>query len=137
MRKSHIVVSLFFLSFLLTSCAKKMSFERSTVVPGADGKVAVKKDNNDNYKITINTVNLPASKNLIPAKEVYVVWMEDHENNIKKLGQIKPSTGLLSKAYKGELIATSTSKPKKIYITAEDGGELTYPGSMMVLTTHE
>ena len=78
MRKSHIVFSLFFLSFLLTSCAKKMSFERSTVVPGADGKVAVKKDNNDNYKITINTVNLPASKNLIPAKEVYVVWMEDH-----------------------------------------------------------
>ena len=104
-------------------------------MPGADGKVAVKKDNNDNYKITINTVNLPASKNLIPAKEVYVVWMEDQDNNIKKLGQIKPSTGLLSKAYKGELIATSTSKPKKIYITAEDAGELTYPGSMMVLTT--
>jgi len=137
MRKSQLIVSILFLSFLLTSCAKKMSFERSPVVPGADGKVAVKKDKNGNYTINVNTVNLPASKNLTPAKEVYVVWLEDEANNVKKLGQIKPTTGLLSKAYKGELNATSTSKPKRIFITAEDAGESDYPGSTLVLTTRE
>jgi len=114
-----------------------MSFERSTVVPGADGKVAVTKDHNDNYAITVNTVNLPSSKNLTPAREVYVVWMEDEDKNVRKLGQIKPTTGLLSKAYKGELKATSTTRPRKIFITAEDGGELEYPSDMMVLTTHK
>ena len=137
MRKSLIAVSIFFLSLLFSACAKKMSFERSPVVPGADGKVGVKKDNNDNYTITVNTVNLPSPNNLIPSREVYVVWMEDVDKNVRKLGQIKPTTGLLSKAYKGELRATSTSKPRKIFITAEDGGALEYPGDVLVLTTHE
>ncbi len=137
MRKIHIVISILFLSVLSVSCAKKMNFERSTVVPGADGNVAVKKDKNDNYNITVSTVNLPASKNLTPAKEVYVVWMEDEDKNVKKLGQIKPTTGLLSKAYKGGLVAKSTSRPRKIFITAEDKGELEYPGDLMVLTTRE
>ena len=137
MRKVHIAISVFFLSILFGACAKKMNFERSTVVPGADGKVAVTKDRNDNYTISVNTVNLPSSKNLTPSREVYVVWMEDENKNVKKLGQIKPTTGLLSKAYKGELIAKSTSRPRKVFITAEDGGELEYPGSLLVLTTHE
>jgi hypothetical protein len=137
MRKRHIVISIFFLSFLFGACAKKMSFERSTVVPGANGKVAVKKDNNDNFTITVNTVNLPSANHLEPSREVYVVWMEDGDKNVKKLGQIKPTTGLLSKAYKGELRATSTSKPRKIFITAEDGGALEYPGDLLVLTTDE
>jgi hypothetical protein len=137
MRKGHIVIYIFFLSFLLGAYAKKMSFERSPVVPGADGTVAVKKDNNGNYVITVNTVHLPSAKNLTPSKEVYVVWIEDEGNNVKKLGQIKPNTGLLSKAYKGELKATSTSKPRRIFITAEDGGELEYPGSVLVMTTHD
>lgn len=137
MRRTNIIISIFFLSFLFGACAKKMSFERSSVVPGADGKVAVSKDKNDNYTITVNTVNLPSSKNLTPSREVYVVWMEDQDKNVKKLGQIKPTTGLLSKAYKGELKATSTSRPRKVFITAEDNGELEYPGDLMVLSTQQ
>ena len=135
MRKIDIIVSLVFASFLLVACSSKMNFERSPVVPGADGKVAVKKDNNGNYSITVNTVNLPSSKNLTPSRDVYVVWMEDENKNVKKLGQIKPSTGLLSKAYKGEMRATSTTRPRKIFITAEDKSELEYPSNELVLTT--
>jgi len=137
MRKIDIILSLLLASFLFVACAAKMNFERSPVVPGADGKVAVKKDNNSNYSITVNTVNLPSSKNLTPSKEVYVVWMEDENKNVKKLGQIKPSTGLLSKAYKGEMRATSTTRPRKIFITAEDNTELEYPSNELVLTTRE
>src|SRR5437764_3416284 len=120
MRKTNVFIYFAFVSFLLSACATKIPFERSPVVPGADGKVTMKKDNNGNYSISVSTVNLPSSKNLTPSKEVYVVWMEDENKNIKKLGQIKPTTGLLSKAYKGELKATSTSRPRKIFITAED-----------------
>ena len=137
MRKIDVVLSLVFASFLFSACASKMGFQRSPVVPGADGKVAVKKDNNNNYSITVNTVNLPSSKNLTPSKDVYVVWMEDENKNVKKLGQIKPSTGLLSKAYKGEMKATSTTRPRKIFITAEDNTELEYPSNDLVLTTSD
>jgi len=137
MRKNYVVLPLLCALFLFTACAKKMSFERSSVVPGADGKVAVKKDNNDNYLITVSTVNLPSAKNLTPARDAYVVWMEDEDKTVKKLGQIKPSTGLLSKAYKGELKATSTSRPRRVFITAEDGGGLDYPGDFTVLSTHD
>jgi hypothetical protein len=137
MRKISIIISLLFLSFLFSACATKIAFERSSIVPGADGKVAVKKDNNNNYSITVSTVNLPSSKNLTPSREAYVVWMEDEEKNIKKLGQIKPTTSLLSKAYKGELKTTSTSKPRKVFITAEDNVDLEYPSNDLVLTTHE
>src|SRR5690349_15374560 len=137
MRKIDIIVSFVLVSFLMGACATKMGFERSSVVPGADGKVAVKKDNNNNYAITVNTVNLPSSKNLTPSRDVYVVWMEDENKNVKKLGQIKPSTGLLSKAYKGELKATSTSRPRKVFITAEDNSELEYPSNDLVLTTSD
>ena len=137
MRKTNVFIYFAFVSFLLSACATKIPFERSPVVPGADGKVTMKKDNNGNYSISVSTVNLPSSKNLTPSKEVYVVWMEDENKNIKKLGQIKPTTGLLSKAYKGELKATSTSRPRKIFITAEDNGELDYPGNELVLTTRD
>ena len=137
MRKAHIAISIFLVSFLLSACAKKMSFERSAVVPGADGKVAVKKDRNGNYSISVSTVNLPSAKNLTPAREVYVVWMEDQDKNVKKLGQIKPSTGFMSKAYKGELSATSTAKPRRVFITAENNGEPEYPGELLVMTTQD
>src|SRR5206468_11952824 len=104
---------------------------------GADGKVAVTKDKNNNYDIVVNTVNLPSSKNLTPSRDVYVVWMEDQDKKVKKLGQLKPSTSMLSKAYKAQLKATSTSKPTRVFITAEDNGELEYPSNELVLTTHE
>ena len=122
---------------MLTACAEKLSFGSSPVVPGANGKVSIKKDNNNNYSIKVNTVNLTPAKNLTPSREVYVVWMEAEDNNLRKLGQIKPSTGLIGKSYKGELSATSTSKPRRVFITAEDDGNVEYPGTSLVLSTDD
>ena len=73
MTKTNAIIFFAFVSFLLSACATKIPFERSPVVPGADGKVSMKKDNNGNYSISVSTVNLPSSKNLTPSKEVYVV----------------------------------------------------------------
>jgi hypothetical protein len=112
-----------------------MTFTNSPVVPGAEGKVKIKKDDNNNYTVTVNVVNLPDSKKLSPPKDVYVVWMETEENVVKNIGQIQPSSGVLSKAMKGELNATATSKPTKIFITAEDDGNTQNPGMQTVLMT--
>ena len=134
MTKKFIIIPLCFVAFLFTACAKKFSFSSSEVVPGARGKVAVKQDNNNNYIINVKTVHLTPAKNLTPAKAAYVVWMEGEDNSLKKLGQLKPSNTIISKTQKGELKATTTSKPKKIFITAEDDINTEYPSSTMVLT---
>ena len=120
---------------ILFSCTKKMSFQASPVVPAASGKVKYKKDDNNNYTINVDVENLAEAKNLSPSRELYVVWMESDTQGPKSLGQIKTSSGLFSSKLKGSLIATSTTKPKKVYITAEDNATVQYPGSQRILST--
>jgi len=135
MKKIISIVTVLIMVAFISSCARKMSFEKSPVVPAATGSVKIKNDNNDNYTITVKTVNLAEPKDLTPARNTYVVWMEDNSRAITSLGQIKSSSGMFSKALKGELKATATTKPERIFITAEDDGSVQYPGTQMVLTT--
>lgn len=127
--------TLVLLGFILVSCARKMNFAPSSVVPAATGSVKIKKDKNNNYIVTVNVVNLADPKNLNPSRSVYVVWLEDDRNSTKNIGQITTSSSMFSKALKGEVEATATSMPSRVFITAEDDGNVQYPGSQMVLTT--
>lgn len=135
MKPVYIISTLIILGFLLVSCARKMNFAPSSVVPAATGHVKIKKDNNNNYIVTVNVLNLADPKNLDPSRKVYVVWLEDERNSTKNIGQITTSSSMFSKALKGEIKATATSMPGRIYITAEDDGNIQYPGSQVVLTT--
>lgn len=135
MKKIIAIACAFVMVAFISSCARKMSFASSPVVPAATGSVKIKNDNNNNYTITVKTVNLAEPKDLTPSRNTYVVWMEDNSNAITSLGQIKSSSGMFSKALKGELKATATTKPDRIFITAEDDGTVQYPGTQMVLTT--
>lgn len=123
------------LAFVLASCATKMSFQNSSVVPAATGDVKIKKDKNNNYDLTVNVTNLAEPEKLSPSRSVYVVWMESDRNELKKLGQIKVSTGTFNKALNGELNTTTTTKPDKIFITAERDAEVENPVGETVLTT--
>ena len=129
-------LTLFFLViFFLGSCARKLTFEVSPVVPAATGKVKIKKSKNDNYIIVVNIKNLAPATRLSPPREVYVVWMESRNRRPENLGMIKTSTGLFSSTLKGDMTAASNYKPAGIFITAEDNGRVTYPGSQVVLKT--
>ena len=121
--------------FALSSCAKKMTFVNSPVVPAATGKVKYKKDDNNNYIISVEVENLAAAKNLTPPRELYVVWMESKRNRTRNIGQINTSSGLFSSKLKGSLKAVSTTTPTSFFITAEDNGNVQYPGSQRVLST--
>lgn len=120
-----------FMVVALSSCTPKMTFLNSTIAPAATGGVSVKKDKNNNYVLNVSVMNLAEPKQLTPAKETYIVWMESDESSVKKLGQIAPR----SKALKGELKTTSTDKPKEVYITAENDANTTYPNGDIILTT--
>lgn len=118
----------------LTSCSRKVAFTSSTVVPGADGSVKVKKDDNGNHAIDIVIRNLADPQRLALPQNTYVVWMES-DNGLKNLGQLKSETGLLSKARKAEMETVTPYKPTRIYITAESDGNVQTPGNQVVLST--
>ena len=125
-----------FTLLLLTSCAHKISFQNSSVVPAARGDVKVKKDNNHNYVISISLANLAEVNRLQPPKNTYVVWMVTDDQLTKNIGQIKSSTGRFSSSLKASFKTVSSFKPSKIFITAEDDGDIQYPASQVVLSTN-
>ena len=118
-----------------TSCGKNIAFQNSTIVPAAQGKVSVKKDNNKNYAIKIKISNLAEVTRLQPSKNVYVVWMDTDENLIKNIGRIKSDSGFMSSKLKASFETVTSFKPIKIFITAEDNQDTLYPGTQMVLST--
>jgi len=133
-----IICLLFFLpvTYFSSSAQKKVSFNTSTVVPGAEGTVRVKKDKNGNFNIDIDIVNLPEPKKLTPAKKAYVVWVETKEKGSKNIGQIHSSSSMFSKTKKASITTVSPNKPVRIFITAEDDPATEEPGEVEVLTTN-
>ena len=120
---------------LLGSCAKKVTFLTSSVVPAARGSVKVTKDNNSNYVLKIQLSNLAESSRLQPAKESYVVWIAADDATTKNMGQIKSGTHLMSKSLTAAFKSVSSFKPTKVFITAEDDPATQYPSRLIVLTT--
>jgi hypothetical protein len=123
------------IAITLQSCAKKLTFPVSVVVPAAEGTVKIKKDKNRNYTIDLRLIRLADSKRLSPPKNMYIVWMESETNGTRNLGQLKTSSGMFSKTLKSSLKTVSSFKPTKIYITAEDDAGIQYPSGQTVLST--
>ena len=118
-----------------TSCAKKIKFINSTVVPAAKGYVKVKKDKNMNYIVKVEVSDLAEVERVQSTKTTYVVWMETDRGNSENLGQLKSSTSFLSKRHTASLETASSYRPVKIFITTEEGINVQYPGRQVVLTT--
>lgn len=127
------LIGIISISFLLPSCAKKIMFNNSNIVPAAEGYVKIKKDNNKNYIIDLNVKNLAEPNRLTPPKQLYMVWMETEQNGVKAIGQLKTSSGMLSSALKSDLKTSSPYKPTAFFITAEDDVAPQYPSSFVVL----
>ncbi|HLG39602.1 MAG TPA: hypothetical protein VI461_08030 [Chitinophagaceae bacterium] len=122
--------------FMFSSCARKITFLPSTVVPAAEGFVKVNKDKNNNYVIKIELINLAEPNKLQPPKKTYVVWMDANQELTKNLGQINSSSSLLSQKLKASFETVSPVKPTKIFITAEDDASIQYPGWQIILSTN-
>ena len=124
------------MTFSFDSCAVKSAFLNSSVVPAAQGKIKVKRDNkNQNYVISVDVTGLAEVERLQTSKHNYVVWMETEQGNTENLGQLTSSSGFLSKNMKAALVTVSSYKPAKIYITAEYNSDVQNPGNQIVLTT--
>jgi hypothetical protein len=129
------VLPILFAAALLGSCAKKVTFNPSTTVPGASGSVKIKKDKNDNYGIDLDVRNLPDAGSLQPPKRGYTVWMETNDNRALNIGSLDISSGLFSKKRKGNMQTTSSFRPVRVFVTPEDEQAPTIPGAEPVLST--
>jgi hypothetical protein len=119
-----------------SGCAVKAPFLNSTIVPAAEGQVKMKTDKNKNFVISIEIYNLALPERLDPPKNVYVVWMDDGNNIIKNMGQIKSSAPFMSKSLKASFRNTSSFRPVKIFITTEYEANVQIPSSETVLMTN-
>ncbi len=120
--------ALFLFTVLFSSCETKINFLTSSVVPAARGYVTVKTDKNKNYVLNIQVSNLAESTRLSPSKSTYVVWVTGVKGNVQNIGQIQ--TSKLSAA----LETVSPYKPSKVFITAENEGNVQYPGETILTT---
>ncbi len=123
------------LIFSITACTQKIDFLNSSVVPAAKGAVNVKQDKNKNYAIEVAIIDLAEVERLQTSKKTYVVWIETESGDAENIGQLKSSTGFLSKQHKATLETVTSFKPVKLFVTAEDGMDVRYPDSRIVLTT--
>jgi hypothetical protein len=121
--------------FTVISCARKVTFLTSPIVPAARGYVKVKKDSNKNYLIKVELTDLAEVSRLQPSRNTYVVWMETDDQITRNIGQIKSSSSLFSSKLKASFETVSSSKPTKIFISAEDEADSKYPGMQVVLST--
>lgn len=126
--KNNLVLPFVIMIALLTACSDKIDFPVSTIVPAANAYAKVKIDDNNNYVIDLEVENLASPDRLVPAKKMYVVWIETADNGIKNMGQL-----VTSKSNHGSLKAITPFKPIQIIITAEDDATLSSPSSQEVL----
>ncbi|HEY5369214.1 MAG TPA: hypothetical protein VIJ75_09500 [Hanamia sp.] len=127
---------LLLIAFMLPSCARKLSFQTSTVVPAAEGSVKVKKNKNKNYDINLSVIRLADPSRLDPPKKVYIVWMNTERNGTKEVGQLNTSSSLLSKTMKSSLKTSVPFQPTGFFITAEDDADMHSPSGQVVLKTN-
>jgi hypothetical protein len=120
---------------LVASCATSETFLNSSIVPGATGKVKVKKDGNQNYLIKLQIEDLAAIERLQSSKQMYVVWMQTEKGNYENLGQLNTSTGFMSKQRTASLETVSSFKPVRLFITGENEKNARYPDQETILTT--
>ncbi len=133
--KSLLLIAAALILFPISSCAQKLKFSTSSVVPAAQGTVKVKKDNNNNFLIKIHIDNLADPQRLTPSRSVYVVWLVTDENSPQNIGEIVTSKKFLSSKLQADFQSVSSTKPTRIFITAEKESGMQNPYNEVILTT--
>jgi len=72
---------------------------------------------------------------LQPSKQAYVVWIVTDREITENIGQLNSSTTFLSTKLKAFFKKISSSKPIKLFITAEEDANTQSPNQHVILTT--
>lgn len=134
----NVISKVLLISFVIvafSSCAKKIYFQTSSIVPAASGTVNIKRNSNQNYVIQVKIQDLAEVNRLQQGKQGYVVWLVTDNDENKNIGRISSSKGFMSRKLLASFETVSSVKPKKIYVTAEVDTNTQTPDSQIILTT--
>lgn len=108
---------------------KKVSMTPGKIDPSAHGTVAVKTGKNGNTQVNITTKALAQPSALTPQENTYVVWFQPEGKSPKDVGALKVDNHL-----NGKLVTTVPYRRFKVFITAEQQGDIDSPHGPQVLT---
>ena len=120
---------------LISSCSKTVRFNISPVVPSAVGTVKFTTDNNKNMLMVLTVENLVDPSRLTPSKKTYIVWTENEDRAVRNLGRLVSSEAYFSTERNAKFSSPITTKPVRVFVTAENSADVQQPGNVTVLTT--
>ncbi len=103
----------------LPSCKSSASFKQSSFLPNAQGFAKAEANKSGSYAVTVRVERLASPEFLTPPKKVYVVWIESKRRGVRNGGVLQIDSNKL-----GTLTTTAPFKPTRVYITAEDRGDV-------------
>lgn len=118
--------------FLMSSCAKKVVFPTSEMVPAARAVVEIDKSKNNNYDIELVVQNLAKPDRLTPSRKYYSVWMETKRHGTLNIGNLK-----VNRKSKASLETMTPYTPIRIFITAEDKQTPSTPSTQVILNSED
>lgn len=116
------------LLFSNVASAKKYVLTPATIVPGAAGELDVGNDKNGNTEVKIKVHHLAKPEGLTPAKNVYVIWIQQTGGTPERAGLLKVNSKL-----EGSFETTTPYKGFDAVITAEDDPNVKSPSGPEVL----
>ncbi|MFZ0489204.1 MAG: hypothetical protein WBV11_07805 [Salegentibacter sp.] len=120
------------LLMMLNSCAKRVVFPASEMVPAAKAVVQIDKSKNANYNIALKVDNLAEPERLTPSRKYYSVWMETKKHGTLNIGNLK-----VNRKNKASLETVTPYEPIRIYITAEDKQDPGTPSTQTILNSED
>ena len=126
------IIHSFLIALLMTfgSCVTSVMFPVSQIAPAADGVAKIKRDKNNNYQIDLSVKHLSNPERLTPSRLYYVVWVETDQGSTKNIGRL-----VSNPSNRGSLKTSTAFNPVQIFITAEEDGDVTWPGNMEIFRT--
>lgn len=122
-------LALFMVLFWPFSSGTKVQMMASRGTPAAHGEIIVKHSSNGNLDLDIKTADLAAPSSLSPAENVYVVWLQQPDQEPQNLGELR-----VDKKLDGELHTETAFKRFAIFITAEQNAQEEAPQAPKVLS---
>jgi hypothetical protein len=118
---------------IVSSCATKINFPASPVVPAAEPKAEVKKNREGAYVVKLDVANLALPERLTPSKRNYIVWVNTESQGVRNIGELKNRSGMFANRGKASFEGSIAVKPTQIFVTAENRSDLQFPGDHTVL----
>lgn len=117
-------------AFAVSCHDREIMFRKTGISPSAEGKAILSQGDDDDCMIEVRVEHLVDPGRLHPEKTAYVLWVKNTDKDITNLGHI-----VIDDKGSGEITAVTSYEQFYLFISAEDGPDVSDPGAYIVLRT--